>query len=175
MDTQAIVPNLERKNNNQLTDEESEKVNKLINEYIDAHKRINISAISRLTGISSHIAIKKRVQDCIEARKEDMDESDRALITKIREKLYSVLEETEESTPEVLGKYGLKDANEKQKLDFELELVDKIINYGKFEQKDKSVGDTNNSINIFNLTGMNGRVKDLLLQRLEEKKNESDK
>jgi hypothetical protein len=137
-----------------LTDKARERVIFFIEQYFDQHKRYDINVISKEMNVHYNTA-KKYVQEYCERVRQGLleKEDDIALIQR---RLYDVLYEVRNDPL----KYGFDGKNERDKVRFELELVDRILAYKKLE-------DVKAASLVMNSMGT--RIADYLNERLGRK------
>ena len=109
-----------------LTEVGEKKMREYVESYMTGRTRFRVSTVARNTNVSWPTAM-QFIREYIERKREEMVESDGAVLPLIKDKMYKVLDEVEETT-ELLDLEKRKEA-----LNYQLQLVDKIMQYKKLE------------------------------------------
>jgi len=109
-----------------LTELGEKKLKEYVSTYMTGRTRFRVSTVARNANVHWNTAM-QYIREYIEQKREEMVESDGAVLPLIKDKMYKILDEVEEKT-EMLDLEKRKEA-----LSYQLELVDKIMQYKKLE------------------------------------------
>jgi hypothetical protein len=148
---------------NSLTDEAKEKIFTYIENYFESHRDFNMLAMSREVGVND-VTMSNYVKKYFERVRKNLLEQDDT-ITIIQKRLYDALWDVRTNSERY------KFVDEKERIRFETELVDKILGYKKLENPVEDLQSAKDTANAAALIGVMGsRMADYLLNKLNEKK-----
>ena len=139
-----------------LTESGEKKMREYVQTYMTGRTRFRVSTVARNTNSSWPTAM-QFIREYIEHKREEMVESDSAVLPLIKDKMYKILDEVEETTE------SLDLAKRKEALTYQLELVDKIMQYKKLESPSVTLEELKEA-NIL-MSSMGDRMADFLTKK----------
>lgn len=149
-----------------LKPEAQERMMFYVESYFNEHKRYDINVIAQEMGVHYNTAKGYVKKHCEQVRQGLLEKEDD--IALIQRRLYDVLCEVRNNP----SKYGFTDKDEKERVRFEMELVDRILMYKKLDNPIESLEDVKAAALVVNSMGT--RIADYLNERLNRKPIEQD-
>lgn len=148
--------------NGHLTEIGEQKIRTYVESYMNGRTRFRVSTVARNTGVHWSIAM-QYIKEYIEHKREEIVESDGAILPLIKDKIYKILDEVEEKTE------SLDLEKRKEALSYQLELIDKIIQFKKLESPSLTLEDLKEQ-NIL-MSSIGERMGDYLVKKYSEESN----
>jgi hypothetical protein len=142
--------------NGHLTEVGEQKMREYVESYMNGRTRFRVSTVARNTGVHWNTAM-QYIKEYIEHKREEIVESDGAILPLIKDKMYKILDEVEEKTE------SLDLEKRKKALTYQLELVDRIMQYKKLEAPSVTLDDLKEQ-NVL-MSSMGDRMADFLAKK----------